>query len=254
MKITVITPCLNSAATIESTIKSVLAQNFADLEYIIVDGGSTDGTLEIIERYHKPFFKVITEKDSGLYDAMNKGVRAATGDVVGILNSDDFYYDSTVLKTVAEALNVGATNACYGDLQYVDRAKTDSVVRFWRAGEYSSSKLKNGWIPPHPTFFVKKSVYNELGVYRTDMKIAADYELMLRFLLKKTIIRYIPKTLVCMREGGVSAQSFAQRMAGWNELKQAWKYNGQRPPILFIARRVLFKMSQYFVNSSQKKK
>lgn len=247
MKISIITVSYNSSQTIEDTIVSVLAQNYQDLEYIIVDGNSTDTTMDIVNKYKDKINKIISEKDSGIYDAMNKGIKMATGDIIGILNSDDLYKSQTVLKDVADCFKEKNIDACYGNIEYVDRCDIKKVVRFWRAGEYKKEKLNSGWIMPHPAFFVKKEVYNKYGLFNLDFRIAADYELMFRFLLKGIKLGYINKTLVSMREGGFSGQSYTQRKKGWEELKRAWVVNGLLVPKFFIARRLLFKTKQYFI-------
>ncbi len=247
MKFSIITVSYNSALTIEDTIISVLAQNYDDLEYIIIDGGSKDGTIDIVNKYKDKISKIVCEPDKGIYDAMNKGLKMATGDVVGILNSDDFYKNTAVLKEVSEAFKNSDADICYGDIEYIDRENIKKVVRFWKAGEYKKEKLNSGWIMPHPALFVKKEIYNKYGLFNLDFKIAADYELMLRFLLKEVRVKYIKKTLVSMREGGFSGQSYKQRKKGWEELKRAWTINGLPIPKLFIFRRLLSKIKQYFV-------
>lgn len=245
MRISIITVCYNSAATIEDTIKSVLAQNYSDLEYIIVDGKSKDNTMDIVNKYRDKIAKIISEPDKGIYDAMNKGIKMATGEVVGIINSDDFYQSNQVFDDVARCLENSSVDACYGDIVYVDRDNTDKQVRFWKAGQFQTKKLRSGWIMPHPAVFVKKSVYDRWGWFNLEFRIAADYELMLRFLLNGVKVSYINKTLVCMREGGFSAVSWARRRAGWAELEKAWRVNNLSVPKFFIIRRLLAKFSQY---------
>lgn len=245
MKISIITVCRNSADTIEDAILSVLNQKNIDLEYIIIDGGSTDGTMDIINKYKDKIVRIISEKDNGVYDAMNKGIALATGDVVGIINSDDFYRNDNILEEVAGSFREGA-DAVYGDLLYVSRSAKDKIVRNWKAGEYDPKNLKRGWIPPHPTFFVKKEAYQKYGVYNADFKIAGDYELMLRFLTKGARVFYLKKDLVCMREGGHSAKNIFHRLKGWRELYKAWRVNGLRAPTFFVLVRTVSKLSQYF--------
>jgi len=245
MKISIITVSHNSVATIEDTIKSVINQNYPDWEYVIIDGGSTDGTLEIIKKYQDKITKIISEPDQGIYDAMNKGIKLATGDIVGIINSDDFYINENVLSKVVFEFSYDDIGAVYGDIVLVDNIKTDKIVRFWKAGDYNSNKLSSGWIPPHPAFFVRKSVYDRLGMFNLKFRIAADYELMLRFLKNGVRIKYLPETLVKMRVGGESGRSFKQRRRGWRELKDAWAVNGWNAPKFFIIRRVLSKITQF---------
>jgi glycosyltransferase len=248
MKISIITPTYNSESTIRDTINSIINQNYIDLEYIIIDGVSSDKTLEIIEEYQSKIkIKLISEPDKGLYDAMNKGINLATGDIVGILNSDDFYNGSDVLTQVNQVFLDNNIDAVYADLQFVDQRNIKKVVRTWISGRYKERKIANGWIVPHPTFFVKKEIYNKHGYFNLKFRIAADYEFLLRLIkLHKIKLYYIPKIIVNMRTGGVSGCSFKQRKRGWRELKEAWTENNLKPPFLFVARRILFKIVQYF--------
>lgn len=226
MKISIITVTYNSSATIKDTLESVNEQDHPDVEHIIVDGLSTDGTLKIVSGYTH-VAKVVSEKDKGIYDAMNKGIHAATGDIVGILNSDDFYEGKDVLSRVAAVFNEKNCDALYGDLQYVEKLNLVKVARHWKAGNYSKDSFKWGWMPPHPTFFVKKSVYEKLGMFNLDMKTAADYELMLRFIHRYQIsVEYIPNVLVRMRTGGVSNKNIINRLRANREDKEAWVVNG----------------------------
>lgn len=255
MIISLITPTYNSAKTILDTLKSVSGQIFnsqidQSLEYIIIDGASKDDTLKIIREYSEANnlkVKLISEPDHGLYDAMNKGIKIASGDLVGILNSDDIFKDNQILSKVAACFNSQAEiDACYGDLEFVSSDDLNKVVRFWRAGNYQENKLNNGWIIPHPTFFARRSVYEKFGFFRSEFKIAGDYELMLRFLkINKIKTFYLPEVLTRMRIGGVSSQNLKQRRKGWRELKQAWRVNNLKVPPLFIMRRIFFKLKQY---------
>lgn len=250
MKISIITPSFNSTGTIEKTIESVLNQSHKDLEYIIIDGASTDGTKEIIEKYKKIFPIIyISEKDQGIYDAMNKGLKLATGDIIGILNSDDVFKDEKTLSKIANCFQTEKEiDACYGDLEFFESSDLNKVVRFWRAGEYQEKKLNNGWIIPHPTFFARRVVYEKFGFFRPEFKLAGDYELLLRFLkINKIKTAYLPEVLTKMRVGGVSGHNFKQRQRGWQELKQAWEVNNLKLPRFFIIRRILFKIKQFFV-------
>ncbi|MCX6784803.1 MAG: glycosyltransferase family 2 protein [Candidatus Komeilibacteria bacterium] len=244
MKISIITVCRNSAATIEDTIKSVLSQTYPEVEYLIIDGGSTDGTLEVIDKYRSQISKVVSERDNGIYDGMNKGLRLASGEVVGMINADDYYNYPEALQDVVNCLQQNQSEACYGDLIYVDRHQKNKIVRRWRPGFYQPAKLKNGWIMPHPSLFIRKSVYERWGLFDASFRIAGDYELMLRFLKNGLTVSYLPKFLVCMREGGVSGTNLHHRRLGWQELKKAWLMNYRSLPPFFILRRVLFKMHQ----------
>jgi glycosyltransferase len=179
---------------------------------------------------------------------MNKGVAAATGDVIAFLNSDDFYYHPHVLQQIAIQFATGSIDACYGNLIYVKREDIHTRVRYWRAGEYQPKNLRLGWIPPHPSFFVKKELFTKYGLFRLDFSIAADYELMLRFITKGMKMSYLDEDITCMREGGHSAKSIRQRFKGWKELYRAWKVNGLKPPLLLCVNRPLRKLHQFFLN------
>jgi len=246
MKISLITPTYNSSKTIARTLDSVVAQNYPDLEYIIIDGASQDDTLNIIASYQSRInIKVVSESDKGLYDAMNKGVRLASGEIIGILNSDDLFFDDNVLNLVAESFLDNETDIVYGDIKYFS-GNIDKIKRYWKTGIYSEAKLANGWIIPHPALFVRKEVYEKAGLYRDDFKIAADYEFILRILKKYQFnLRYIPKVFVKMYSGGTSGRNLQQRKKGWQELKKAWLVNNLRPPFLFIFRRIIFKIKQF---------
>lgn len=229
MKISVITISFNSASTIRDTIKSVLSQDYPEVEYIVVDGKSKDETVEILKSYGDKI-KWISEPDKGIYDAMSKGVKLATGDVVGIINSDDYYPDNQTLSRVAKAFENSAIEAVYGDLQYVDFSDSSKVVRNWKSGEYNKENFLKGWMPPHPTFFLKKSVYDKYGYYDATFKSAGDYELMLRMLYRHNIkAGYIPHVQMKMRVGGVSNVSLKNRIRANKEDRRAWKINDLKP-------------------------
>ena len=245
-KISIITVAWNSAETIEDTIKSVVSQSYDQIEYIIIDGGSTDETLDIINRYKDQIDCVVSEPDKGIYDAMNKGVNKATGDVVGILNSDDFYEDADVLKDVMVRFNASDIEALYADLVYVDRNATDKIVRFWNAGEYKEGAFRKGWMPPHPAFFLSKKAYNTFGTYNLELRSAADYELMLRMIHKNGIVpEYLPRVITRMRTGGQSNVSLKNRIKANKEDRRAWEINGLKPGSLTMIRKPLSKVTQY---------
>lgn len=246
MKISIITPSYNSRQTIERTIKSVLSQKNVEIEYIIIDGVSKDDTLQIINKYSDRIAKIISEPDKGIYDAMNKGIGLATGEIIGIINSDDYLANDSVLADVAAGFAASDVGAVYGDISYFEEGEENRTVRIWRAGEFNEKKLNSGWAMPHPALFVQKSVYNKIGLYRTDMKLAADYEFMLRLLkLYKVKVAYLPKILTRMQSGGVSGRNLKFRMTGWNELKKCWLVNNLKLPPFFILRRVLSKVGQF---------
>ena len=215
--ISIVTISYNSSKTIRDTIDSVLCQDYDNIEYIIIDGKSTDDTIEIVKSYGDKISYFISEEDDGLYDAMNKGIRAATGDVVGIINSDDFYYTDHVVSDVAEVFIFNDVDSVYGDLLYVDTVDADSIRRYWKSGNFNIKKMRKGWAIPHPTFFVKKEIYNKFGLYSIRLKNASDYEMALRLLYKNKIsVIYLPKIMVKMRIGGI--QMLNQLRPGGNEL------------------------------------
>lgn len=255
MKISIITPTFNSQETISDTIKSIFYQTHKDIEYIVIDGLSKDSTLDIVNRYNtENKIKVISEKDSGIYDAMNKGVALASGEIIGILNSDDFYYSNEVLSKVNKIFEDNyEVDAVYGDIIYIDRNNIEKENRFWRAGEYKEWKLNNGWAMPHPSLFIRKRVYDNLDkIFNTELRIAADYELILRLLkIKKIKVHYLPEIIVKMRDGGNSDASLKQRMKGWKDLRLAWKVNNLKVPRFFIFRRVFFKINQFIPKKKQ---
>jgi len=208
MKISIITITYNSEKTLRDTMDSVLGQSYKDIEYILVDGKSKDGTCDIIRSYGDRVSKFVSEKDKGLYDALNKGIRMATGDVVGFLHSDDIFASTETTKMIAEAFIKFKVDSVYGDLVYVDQNDTDKIIRFWRSRRFSRARALTGWMPPHPTFYVKREIYEKYGGFNTTFRIAADYESILRFLVRFRVSTfYIPLVLIRMRVVGESNKS-----------------------------------------------
>lgn len=247
MKISIITVTYNSAKTIRDTINSVISQDYHDLEYIIVDGKSTDNTLSIVKEYTKNISKIVSEPDKGMYDAINKGIELASGDVIGILNSDDFYIDKDVLSDVMEKFSYSNADAVYADLYYVDTVSTNKIIRHWRSGKYNDGDFLKGWMPPHPAFFVKKSCYEKYGKFNLKLKSAADYELMLRFIHKYKIkLSYLERVVVKMRLGGMSNSSINNRIKANKEDRKAWEINGLKPEFYTLYLKPLRKILQYF--------
>jgi glycosyltransferase involved in cell wall biosynthesis len=205
LKISIITVVLNNKETIQDAISSVLDQTYKDIEYIIIDGASTDGSIETIKSYGDKITKFVSEPDKGLYDAMNKGIKLATGDVIGILNSDDFYIDEFVIERVVREFEKKQVDSVYADLVYVNPENLDKIVRYYDSSHFNPQRFAYGWMPAHPTFFVKRKAYEKYGVFRTDLKIAADFDILTRFLyIHKISYSYIKEVLVKMRVGGVS--------------------------------------------------
>jgi len=247
MKVSIITVTYNSAETVEDTIKSVVNQDYKDIEYIIIDGLSKDKTLEIVYQYKERIAKVISEKDLGIYDAIGKGIKNATGDIIVALNSDDMYASNDAISKVVELFKSSHADAVYGDLNYVDRLDTSKVIRKWKSGAYKKGYFLKGWMPPHPTFFVRNYCYQKYGSFNLSLKSAADYELMLRFIHKHEIkVAYLPKLIVNMRAGGQSNVSFKNRFKANREDRKAWEMNGLKPGLFTLIRKPLSKIKQYF--------
>lgn len=246
MKISIITATWNSAATVEHAILSVASQHYPDLEHIIVDGNSSDKTLPIIFRHEDKITKLVSEPDHGIYDAMNKGIALSSGEIVGILNSDDFYADSNVLKKVARVFECDGVDTCYGDLIYVHPVDIKRVIRYWKSGQYDADNFYWGWIPPHPTFFVRRSVYDRYGCFNLALGIASDYEITIRFLLKHRVsTAYIPEILVHMRAGGASNAFLKGRLKTMRMASLAWQVNDLQPLPWTQPFRLLSKIIQY---------
>ncbi len=247
-KLSIITVAYNSQSTIRQTIESVLSQDYDNIEYIIIDGGSTDWTLDIVKNYKDKIGYFVSETDDGIYDAMNKGINAATGDIIGILNSDDFYPNNFVISNVVKTFLNRGCDAVYGDLVYVKQNDASKIVRYWQSGMYTIKKIKNGWMLPHPTFFVKKEMYERYGYYNTDLRSAADYEMILKLLYKRNInVFYIPMILVKMRMGGASNSSIMNRLRANKEDGLAWTKNQLNKPMFVRIKKPLQKIRQFFL-------
>lgn len=247
-KVSIITVVFNNKGTISSAIDSVLSQAYPGIEYIIIDGGSTDGTDKVVKSYGGKITTFISEPDKGLYDAMNKGIKLATGDVIGILNSDDLYYNNNVIQKVADEFRLADPDAVYGDLLYVDKSDTNKNVRYWKSSDYQKNAFVCGWHPPHPTFFVKRDVYEKYGLFDISFDLSADFELMLRFIEKFGIkTKYIPEILVKMRLGGETNKSIKNIIKGNVNCIKAFRKNGIRPNYLYPLFRLLPKLNQYIL-------
>ena len=247
VKISVVTVCFNSAKTIADTLRSVAAQSHGQVEHIVVDGGSSDGTLAIIERHRAGLAAVISEPDRGVYDAMNKGIARASGEVVGFLNSDDVYADERVLAEVAAAFMRPEVGACYGDLVYVDAEDTHRVVRYWKSRPHVPGLCATGWMPAHPTFFVRRQLLQQRGGFDLQYRLQADYELSLRlFEVHKIRAQYIPRVLVRMRRGGMSNNSVGNIIKGNLEAYRACRNNGMMVSPWFIVRKIFSRLPQFF--------
>jgi glycosyltransferase involved in cell wall biosynthesis len=247
LRVSIITATFNSASTIAETMRSVGQQEYPLIEHIIVDGASEDATLEIVKQFSH-YISVISEKDEGIYDAMNKGIRAAKGDIIGILNSDDVYIDQEVISKIVNEFQDPSVHCCYADLQYVDTRNATRITRVWKSGNYKTDSFYWGWMPPHPTFFVRKSVYDQLGLYNSNMRSAADYEMMLRVMVNhKLRAAYIPQIIVKMRTGGISNASIRNRIRANREDREAWRINGLKPYFFTLYLKPLRKIFQFII-------
>lgn len=245
MKVSIITATYNSASTVRDTLESVAFQSYSDIEHIIVDGASKDNTLEIVQEY-SGVSKIISEKDQGIYDAMNKGIRTATGDIVGILNSDDFYPSPDIIQRVVTEFQEKKVDTTIGDILFVSPSNTKKIVRYYSAKKWKPSRFVKGYMPPHPSFFVYKKHYDKLGLYQIDYKIAADYELLIRFLGTNGLsYSYIPEAIVHMREGGVSNASIKSRYILNREIIRACKENGLNTNMLTLSLKYFNKVLEY---------
>lgn len=248
MRISIITVAYNSDKTLRDTINSVLAQTYEDIEYIVVDGLSKDKTVDIIREYEPQFagrMKWISEKDSGLYDAMNKGIRMATGDVVGILNSDDFFTSNDVIEKVVAGFTKD-TDAVYGDIHFVNPDNLQRCVRYYSSKIFKRSLMKMGFIPAHPSFYCRKECFEKFGYYKTDYKIAADFDLLLRFIYVHQIrIKYLPVDMVTMRLGGASTDGWKSRLVMMNEHLRSFKENGVKTNRFWLSLRYFYKITEY---------
>ena len=249
MKVSIITVVFNGAEHIRDCIDSVLGQTYSDIEYIVVDGKSTDGTIEIVQSYGTKIVRFVSEPDKGLYDAMNKGIRLATGDVVGLLNADDFYRHNRVIANAVALFQKTGSDGVYGDMLYVDRYNTQKLKRYWRSGWYTDNAFAWGWMPGHLSFFARRDLYERYGLFRLDLKSAADYELLLRFIHKnKAKLSYMNEVTIVMREGGISNSSLKNRLRANGEDKLAWELNGMKPYFFTLWLKPLRKLKQFVSN------
>jgi glycosyltransferase involved in cell wall biosynthesis len=246
LKFSIITVNFNGAQTLEQTIKSVLSQDYTNIEYIVIDGASKDNSVGILEKYDSKL-KYISEKDAGIYDAINKGLKLATGEVIGFIGADDFYPSNDVISEVANAFSKNKTEAIYGDKQYINADDTSKIVRYWAAGEYKKQNWLKGWMPPHLSFYLKKTAYDSHGFYKTDFTCSGDYELMLRMLYKNDLsVAYLPKVLMTMRNGGTSTASWKHRLIANQEDRKAWRINNLSPRWYTLLWKPISKISQLF--------
>jgi len=244
-KVSVVTIVLNGKEFIRSCIESVLSQNYPNIEYIVKDGGSTDGTLDVLREYERKI-KLLSGPDAGLYDAMNKGLEAASGDIIATLNADDFYTSPDAVSHMVSKMEEAHADVAWADLVYVDRNDAKRVTRRWKSSPYAPGKFVRGWHPPHPTFFVRAEIYKKYGRFSTDFKISADYEFMLRVLEKNHVSgAYLPETTVAMRLGGVSTRAKGVLWTIRREDLKAWRMNGLRGGLVAALLKPLSKLKQW---------
>jgi glycosyltransferase involved in cell wall biosynthesis len=245
LKVSIITATHNSSATIKDTLLSIECQSYRNIEHLVIDGNSQDDTLAIVRSF-RHVNHVLSEPDKGIYDAMNKGIRLATGDIIGILNSDDYYPDPDVIADVVDQFEATGCDTLYADLVYFSPQKNYKITRRWHSGNYNRKKFLMGWMPPHPTFFVKKTVYEKYGLFDTRFKSAADYELLVRLLYFKQVKTcYLERVIVHMRSGGQSNKNIINRLNAHIEDYRAWSYNQKRPRWYTIILKPLRKIWQY---------
>lgn len=249
MKVSIITVTYNSAQTLAMTIDSVLRQTYQDIEYIVKDGGSTDKTIDIIKKYEPMFhgrMKWMSAKDKGIYDGMNKGIEMATGNIVGILNSDDFFTDNHVIEKIADAFNEKKVDAIYGDVHFVKGSNLKKSIRYYSSRLFCPFWLRFGFMPAHPSFYVRRDVFSKVGLYKTDYKIGADFEMMVRMFYRHRITyHYLPYDFVTMRTGGVSTRDINSRRILLKEDVRACRENGIRTNQFLIALKYLYKFLEY---------
>ena len=247
MKVSIVTVSFNSAATIRDTIESVVGQDYPIIEYIIVDGGSTDATVSIVNEYKDRIETIISERDEGIYDGMNKGIREATGDVVCMLNSDDVYAGPSAVRELMECMQHSGADTVFADLVVVDPSDMDRIVRYYKSSRFRPERLRYGWMPAHPTFVAKRALFDEWGLYSLDYRIAADYEMMVRLLYRARVsYAYLPRVVVKMRAGGVSTSGVRSSWLLNNEIVRACRQNGLDTNLLLVLLKIPAKLLETF--------
>ena len=243
MKVSIITVCFNSSKTIEETIQSVLSQDYPNIEYLVIDGGSIDGTQTIIQKYQGKIASWVSEPDQGMYAAMNKGISMATGDVIGILNSDDVYVSSRAVSELMYVMSNAKADVVFADLILVDQNNLNKVLRYYDSGRFQPRKFRWGWMPAHPTVFVKKKYYDRVGLFALDYQIAADYEMLIRILaIEKAPFAYLPKPMVRMRAGGASTAGLSRNWILNKEIVRACRENGIYTNMAMLLLKLPFKL------------
>lgn len=247
MKVSIVTVVYNNVETIESAIASVRSQDYPDIEYIVIDGNSSDGTKEVLLRNNDVIDVLISEPDQGIYDAMNKGVSKASGDIIAILNSDDLFWDNKVISDVVQSFKSNPeSQIVYGNIAYVRKGEEDTIVRLWKSRKYYPRFFEDGHVPPHTGFYVRKECYQLGGLFKVELKLAADYDLMFRFMkIKGFKSDYVDRNMVRMRLGGATNQSMSNIIDGNKEIISTWHYYGIRPPLFFMMKKVWHRLVQF---------
>lgn len=247
MKISIVTVAYNAEQTIGSTLDSIAAQSYPDIEHIIVDGASTDGTLDVIKHHGSRVSRVVSEPDRGIYDAMNKGIRLATGDVVGILNADDQYANVDVISRIAHIMSADSLDALYGDVSFFSSGNPELTTRRYRSQRFSPARIGWGWMPAHPSLFLRRSVFDRYGLYRTDFRIAGDFEFVARIFKDDALrYRYLPEVMVRMRGGGVSTAGWRSTLLLNREVLRACRDNGIHTNLPMLLSKYPLKIIEYF--------
>lgn len=251
MKVSIITVCYNSENTIDTTLASVANQTYDDIEHIIIDGGSTDRTLEIIQEF-KHVAIILSEPDEGIYDAMNKGIKMASGDVIGILNSDDHFTSIGVIEKVVETFRDKSVDIVYGDVQYIDKLKSQNIVRYYSSSMFKKSRLKYGFMPAHPSLYIKKECFDGVGYYKTDYSIAADFDMITRLFNNIDVVsQYIPMPMVNMLIGGVSTKGLSSTVLLNREILRSCKQNHVSSNWFYMIYRMIYKLLSMKISSSE---
>ena len=244
--LSIITVCFNSVATIRDAIDSVLSQDYPGIEYIVIDGGSTDGTADVVRSYGSRIASYVSERDGGIYDAMNKGLELARGDVVGMLNSDDIYSDSKVVSALIAAMTAARADSVFADVVYVDRADTSREVRYYDSGQWRPSRFRYGLMPAHPTFFVKREMYSRVGKFSVDYEIAGDFEMLVRILYRaRASYVHVPRAVVRMRRGGISTRGIRQLWLLNREIVRACRANGLWTALPIVLLKIPLKLLEF---------
>ena len=254
MKVSIVTVTYNSEKTLRTTLESVAKQSFiSNIEHIIIDGKSSDNTLGIAKDFPH-IHKIISEKDKGIYDAMNKGINNASGDIIGFLNSDDWFYSREIIEEISYAFDQNDIDAVYGDLVFVENENDTNPKRIWISEPYKDKSFLYGWVPPHPTFYVKSSVYKKYGLFNPDLMFAADFDIMCRFIAKENIKTiYLPGFKVKMRLGGATTKNLANIIKGNIEIFNSLYKNGFNPGPFFIIQKILTKLNQLRLSNNETK-